>query len=213
MSLRKILIFGTCFWLIGVSFYFLIGTNFLPHILTDQHPYKALGEFYSETLSRDIDTAKTIYNWHLFFGIPFLVIGALQLRDSFRKESFRRHRILGYIYFFLGILANISGLVLLKSPKGGLHWKITIVLFSLFWTISAAVALRAAIQRNFKKHEAWMLRNYSIALFPGFMRIFFVLLLLFPEISKDEAFSLSGWLGFVASLVISQYAIDSKFKT
>ncbi|MEM7333851.1 MAG: DUF2306 domain-containing protein [Chloroflexota bacterium] len=108
---------------------------------------------------------------HIISVTIYSIVGAFQFAPNFRRRHMRWHRQMGWVLAVSGIVAAWSGIWMTfyySKPEGAsflldmirLFFGV-LMLFSIFW---AMVEIR---RRDFKAHEAWMMRGYAIGLGAG----------------------------------------------
>jgi len=136
---------------------------------------------------------------HCLAMITFLVLGVFQLSPSFRSKNPQRHRRLGRIAGFAAIFGGVTGIWMTL-----LHLDIATplllagrLLFGSAMAVFMILAIRAAIQRDFRTHRAWVIRTYAIALNAGTLPLIYLpalLLLGEPSPVIDDAIQVAGWM-------------------
>jgi uncharacterized membrane protein len=90
--------------------------------------------------------------------------GPFQFSTPLRRHSPRLHRTLGKIY----VIAVVTGASLAAyidvTVDANKNWMINAGLLSspLAWGLTALIAYRTAVTRNFNVHRQWMIRSYLI---------------------------------------------------
>jgi uncharacterized membrane protein YozB (DUF420 family) len=98
---------------------------------------------------------------HIFTAFVALVLGPLQFIPAIRRRR-KVHRIIGRTYLFAGVLP--SGLLAIPVAvlSGRLITQVGLIIPASLWLVTAFLAFRAARQRDFAAHRAWMMRNYAL---------------------------------------------------
>lgn len=112
---------------------------------------------------------------HMAGGTLMLLLGAANLYVGSTRRFFRFHRKIGYIYLVGGaIAASLAFVLAIASGHGEAGGEFRIQLdaisdtgfalagLALAWLGSAAMAYRAARNRRFESHRAWMIRSYVL---------------------------------------------------
>lgn len=113
---------------------------------------------------------------HMVCGTIMLVFGALNLYIGATRRHFRFHRQVGYIYLVGGTIGASVALLLALATVHGKYiapfafdlTKVSDLGFGLAalavaWLGCAAMGFRAARNRRFESHRAWMIRSYVLA--------------------------------------------------
>ncbi|HKN19797.1 MAG TPA: DUF2306 domain-containing protein [Terracidiphilus sp.] len=101
---------------------------------------------------------------HMLCGITAMFSGSFQFSTRLRKHNPRIHRTLGKIYVIAVVvgasLAAIMDLTVDIDP----NWMVNVGYLShpLAWGLTALIAYRTAVTRNFNVHRQWMIRSYLI---------------------------------------------------
>jgi predicted membrane protein DUF2306 len=129
------------------------------------------------TLS-NVGSHKQHFGWvfaHMAGGTIMLFLGAANLYVGATRRYFRHHKSLGYLYLFGGAIgASIALMLALASPhrKGAEGFAVNMAATSdmgyalatlaAAWLICAAMGWRAAKNRRYDSHQAWMIRSYVL---------------------------------------------------
>ena len=111
---------------------------------------------------------------HLLFAVLLTSAGALQLLPVVRRRWPRLHRWNGRAYLSAAVIASISGLVMVWTPPGtvgDLSQHLATTLNAVLILLSAAMAWRAALRRQFDLHRQWALRLFLLVGGVWFFRI------------------------------------------
>ncbi|MEM1000500.1 MAG: DUF2306 domain-containing protein [Bacteroidota bacterium] len=146
---------------------------------------------------------------HRVGGSAYVIIGILQFSKKLRKNRPRLHRNLGKIFLLLSVALGVGGaLMSIVVPFSGIKETIPTVFFSgmfMFFTYKAYVTARA---KQFLKHREWVIRNFAIGIAVATIRFYYVLLLYGTDLSIQDVFATSVWMGFVTNMVIAEIWID-----
>ena len=140
--------------------------------------------------------------WHVVGATLFCLLGAAQLAWPARARRSRWHRRLGWLALPGGLAAAISGLWMtalyaipaeLQGPLlQGVRWVVGTVMVA-----ALVLALRAARQRRFDAHSAWMVRAYAMGQGAGTQVLMILPLILFTQtpvgLTRDLLMS-AAWL-------------------
>ena len=150
---------------------------------------------------------------HVFSALFVLPAGFTQFSGSLRKHYPRIHKRMGWLYVLVTLLlAGPSGLVIGMYANGGVPSRIAFCLLAFLWMLFTAIALRKAIQKNIKAHQAWMVRSFALALSAITLRAWkYILVALFHPRPMD-VYQLVAWLGWTLNLVLAECWIIYKFR-
>lgn len=103
---------------------------------------------------------------HFLAGGIILVLGCLQLLEGLRNRYPAAHRIAGRIYVVACLLAAVGGLVfiMLKGTIGGVVMDIGFTGYGVLMFLAAIQTVRFARRKEFKRHRAWALRLFALAI-------------------------------------------------
>jgi hypothetical protein len=106
---------------------------------------------------------------HMAGGTFMLFVGAANLYVGATRRHFRHHKTLGYLYLAGGAVGASLALVrALRNPHGDggaggtgdLGYALAAL--ALAWIVCAIMAWRAARNRRYDSHRAWMIRSYVL---------------------------------------------------
>ena len=178
------------------------------------------GAFRLADLTRDppptgvLDIRYVQHPWltlfHIVPGLLFLTLAPLQFVARIRKRRIGLHRGLGRI---LAICAAISGILALvvnfRFPAfGGISTQAATVFFGAVFLFSLTKAIRHIRRKEVGPHREWMIRTFALAMGVATIRVFLVLLTALSELSLEEVFGASFWLGFSVNLLVAEVWIN-----
>jgi hypothetical protein len=154
---------------------------------------------------------------HAMTGTVMLVNGALNIYLGVTRRHARLHKPLGLTYLIGGSIAAISAIALALSNghskanaefavdpmrSNDLGWALATL--GMAWLVAAGMGYRAALNRQFSSHQAWMIRGYVLVWS-------FVLCRLigkvpsFPELGSGATIT---WLSWIVPLLICEVALQ-----
>eukprot|EP00931_Biecheleriopsis_adriatica_P069280 TRINITY_DN43147_c0_g1_i1.p1 TRINITY_DN43147_c0_g1~~TRINITY_DN43147_c0_g1_i1.p1 ORF type:complete len:389 (+),score=32.72 TRINITY_DN43147_c0_g1_i1:65-1231(+) len=150
---------------------------------------------------------------HILPSISALALGPLQHNEVFRKNSYLRHRIIGWIYA-VSIVAGASGAYYLSLVSTVPLWSVLgFVVLASAWLITLAVAIISICQRPAKKeedpdlwyakvhqHRLWMTRNYGLTFAATTLR--WQMTCMWTIFGQDLGYALLSWTSWVPNLLI-----------
>jgi Predicted membrane protein (DUF2306) len=154
---------------------------------------------------------------HAVSGTVMLVIGAINLYLGATRQFFSLHRPLGLAYLLGGSISAVSAIVLAlgnghRKPSiefaveplrsNDLGWALATL--GAAWLVCAAMGYRAALNRRFPSHQAWMTRSYVLVWS-------FVLCRLIGEIPSFPQLGSGGaiaWLSWTVPLMVCEVALQ-----
>lgn len=157
---------------------------------------------------------------HAVGGTGMLVLGAANLYIGSTRRGLRFHRKVGLGYLLAGGFGALSALVLALATVHGKHvdpfafdlWRVSdmgwaLASLALAWCACASMGWRAARNRRYDNHRAWMIRSYVLAWS-------FVLCRLIPEIPGIAALAELGdgaaisWLSWIVPIGVAEVALQ-----
>lgn len=114
---------------------------------------------------------------HLASAVLILLAGALQFVPQFRTRFPAVHRWSGRTYILSAFALSLAGVYMhwFRGPFGDLPQHIGGTLNAVLIWLSAAMALRYAMARNFRVHRRWALRLFLLVSASWFFRVTFFL--------------------------------------
>jgi len=102
---------------------------------------------------------------HVIFAVAISVAGALQLLPALRRRAPVLHRWNGRIFLASAAILALGGLhlVWVRQAAMGLSASIGVTLNAVLLLAFGALALRAALRRDFAAHGRWALRTFMVA--------------------------------------------------
>lgn len=143
---------------------------------------------------------------HVAGGVVALAAGPFQFSAALRRRAPRWHRRTGYAYFAGVAVGGVAGLAAAGFTDGGLSARVAFALLSVLWLVTAAVAWRAVLRRDFAAHREWMLRNFALTFAAVTLRLWLPLLL-FAGAPFLEAYRTVAWLCWVPNLIAIEFWI------
>ena len=101
---------------------------------------------------------------HMLCGITAMFSGPFQFSTRLRKHNPRLHRTLGKVYVIAVVIGACLAVIMDLTVDIDPNWMINAgyLIHPLAWGLTALVAYRTAVTRNFNVHRQWMIRSYLI---------------------------------------------------
>lgn len=145
---------------------------------------------------------------HLMLAIIMIFGGPFQIVSKVRDYAPTFHRWNGRIYIAIAFVMSITGLfmVWIRGSIGGLIQHISISINAILIMVSAVMAIKYAMARNFKTHRIWAIRLFLLVNGVWFFRVglFFWLTLNRKPVGFDPVTFEGPFLSFLS---FSQYMI------
>lgn len=145
---------------------------------------------------------------HLLLAVIVMLLGSLQLIPQIRTRLPVFHRWSGRLYLLAVVVTSIAGLYMLfvHGTVGGLVLQVAQSLDAFLILVFAGIALRAAMQRDFKAHRRWALRLFMVVSAVWFFRVGLMLWLVIHQ--APVGFDPNTFTGpFVTFIAFAQYVI------
>jgi hypothetical protein len=158
---------------------------------------------------------------HILFGSVALLAGCLQVWPWLRTRYPVVHRWAGRLYLFGGVFpAGVLVLGVAPVSSTGFASAVGNTVLGVLWLATAVAGYRAARQRRYADHRAWMIRNFALTLSIVANRLWLVLFLVLVEtppvvaaFGGDElsriqtAATASIWASWVANLLFVEWYV------
>ena len=141
---------------------------------------------------------------HLAGGMIAILLGALQVSATLRKNYLNLHRWLGRIYVVAVITGGIGGFVMALDSTGGLVTHFGFGLMAVCWVGCTVNAYRYIRAGNIAQHRAWMLRSYALTLAAVTLRIYLPLSQV-AGYEFVEAYRAISWMCWVPNLLVVEW--------
>ena len=151
---------------------------------------------------------------HVFTSLIALAIGPFLLSRKIRNKNRERHKQIGKVYYCCVLFGGLTGLYLAFEATGGIISTLGFGFLSIFWIITAVVALYKIKQRQVKQHRKWMIRNYSLAFAGVTLRIWLLIFVLIAGIENYQtSYIIISWLCWLPNLLIAEFYVKKSDKT
>jgi hypothetical protein len=103
---------------------------------------------------------------HFAAGGVILALGCIQFIAPLRARYPRVHRWIGRVYVLAALCAGVGGLTFIfaKGTIGGATMDLGFGLYGALTVLAAAQAYRYARARDFRRHRAWAMRLFALAI-------------------------------------------------
>jgi len=141
---------------------------------------------------------------HMLSGGMALAVASLQLLLIKIQGSVRWHRVLGWAYVASVLMSGFAAFALFGSSIGGLNADLGFSLLSAAWLFSTVRAIQHARNQNWRAHQRWMIRSFSLCFAAVTLRIylgaFFAL-----GVPFEQFYTALAWLCWVPNLVVVEW--------
>ena len=151
---------------------------------------------------------KIAFYVHVTFSIFSLFAGFTQFSKNIRTKFTKIHRVIGWIYLASILLfAAPSGFIIGYYANGGFWSQLAFCLLAIGWFWFSLKALLAIKQKNYKKHQIFMIRSFSLTLSAITLRLWKYLIVLAFQPRPMDVYQIVAWLGWGLNLVIAEILI------
>lgn len=149
---------------------------------------------------------------HAISASLFAVLGAFQFSKGVRARWPRWHRLAGRVLAVAGIASALSGLWMTVAGLIPAHMQ-TPLLYVVRLIVGAAMAAgiglawKAALRRDFRTHEVWMLRAYALGVAAGTQAVVlapWTLLVGVPSPLVKDVLMTAAWL---LNIIVAEWLI------
>jgi uncharacterized membrane protein len=151
---------------------------------------------------------------HIFSAVIFSLLGAFQFAPGIRRRWPRWHRLAGRILVPAGLICALSGLwMTLFYPWpvfDGVYVYVMRLVAGSAMAISLISGTRAIVQRDFLRHEEWMMRGYALGLGAGTQVLTHLPWFIFPEIQGELARAICMGAGWGINIAVAEWVISRK---
>lgn len=148
---------------------------------------------------------------HGAVGALALALGPFQFVESLRRLRPRWHRVNGYIYLTCILVSGGTGLWLAFYTPGGLPATSGFFILAVLWLITGALALRAALKRDFSAHRAWMMRSYALTFGAVTLRIYLGLGVPVAGIPFEQVYGMAAWASWTINLIFIEWLLLRRY--
>lgn len=151
---------------------------------------------------------KLAFYTHVTFSVFSLFAGFTQFSKQIRIKYSKVHRVLGWVYLSSILLfAAPSGLIIGYYANGGFWSQLAFCLLAIGWFYFSFQALIAIKQRDYKKHQIFMIRSFALTLSAITLRLWKYLIVLVFQPRPMDVYQVVAWLGWVLNLLIAEIII------
>lgn len=156
---------------------------------------------------------------HIVSAVVYSMLGAFQFSSGFRLRHPRWHRAAGRLLLPCGFIAALSALWMTQHfPLGKFEGPSVAdfdgrYLYAIRLTVGAAMILflslgvATILQRDFRRHGAWMIRAYALGLGAGTQVFTHIPWFLFPSIHGELARTICMAAGWAINAAVAEWVI------
>jgi uncharacterized membrane protein len=156
---------------------------------------------------------------HMVSSVIYCIVGAFQFAPGFRQRRPHWHRAAGRVLIPCGLMAALSGLLMTQLfPLGNLQGPLVAdydglslyairLMVGLAMTLFLCLGVSTILQRDFRRHGAWMIRAYALGLGAGTHALTHIPWFLFPDIRGELARTLCMAAGWAINAAVAEWVI------
>lgn len=157
---------------------------------------------------------QTVLYVHIAFAAIALLIGPAQFFTALRTRFTKVHRGLGRVYIVSVLIAGAAGLIVSFVSEAGFVGTFGFGALAVLWIFTAVKAYRSVRERDFRAHQAWMIRNFAFTYAAVTLRLWLgVLVLVHLSLGLDGAHAFANayaavpFLCWVPNIVVAEIMI------
>ncbi len=148
---------------------------------------------------------------HIAAGVPFSILGAVQVTPALRRRFPTWHRMAGRALVACGLVTALTGLwmtlVYPWPPGDGVVLYIERLTFGTGMLLSLLVAIDAIRRRDFTAHGEWMIRAYAIGMGAGTQVLTHLPYFLLVGPADESARAILMGAGWVINVLVAEWII------
>ena len=147
---------------------------------------------------------------HVFTSLFTLAAGFTQFSKPIQRNYKRLHRTVGKMYVIAVLFINVpAGFIMAIYANGLLPGKTAFLVLDCLWFFFTYKGWRAAMQKDFRSHEQWMIRSYALTFSAITLRTWRTLLAPFVP-DPLTLYMIDAWMGFVPNLLFAEWLIRKR---
>ncbi|NQY07327.1 MAG: DUF2306 domain-containing protein [Flavobacteriaceae bacterium] len=151
---------------------------------------------------------KIAFYVHVCFSVFSLFAGFTQFSKRIRTQFTKIHKTMGWIYISSILLfAAPSGLIIGYYANGGFWSQLAFCLLAIGWFWFTLKALLSLKQKNYKKHQIYMVRSFALTLSAITLRLWKYLIVLVLQPRPMDVYQIVAWLGWTVNLMVAEIII------
>lgn len=139
---------------------------------------------------------------HVVAGVIALLVGPLQFIRRLRTRLPAVHRATGYVYVTACAIGAPAGFMLALGTTSGPLAAGGFAMAALLWAAFTWRGLRAAVERRFADHRAWMLRSWAMTAAAITLRLMLPFSGLVLGLRFSTAYPVIAWLCWLTNLAL-----------
>lgn len=146
---------------------------------------------------------------HIAASALALTLGPFQFLTTIRAKAPALHRWSGRLYVAACVCGGLAGGAIAMFSSSGAMAGLGFLALAILWLTSTSLALRAALRRDFRGHERWMIRSFALTFAAVTLRIYLPIGI---NLSGEFAlpYTIIAWMSWVPNLLIAEAWLSMK---
>jgi hypothetical protein len=140
---------------------------------------------------------------HVAGAATALLLVPLNLLPQIRRRAPAAHRWIGRVYVVSCLIGGLAGFILAFGSFAGPIATAGFGSLAVIWIGVNAAGWRAALQRRFADHRAWMIRSFALTFGAVTLRLYLALLPLL-HVSFVDGYRAISFLAWVPNLILAE---------
>ncbi len=147
------------------------------------------------------------FSTHIYFGGIALLCGWIQFLKSVRSKHLGFHRLIGKIYVISIILSGTGGFIISYYATGGTITGVGFASLALLWITTTILGYLKVKQKNWKAHQNWMIRSYSLTFAAVTLRLWMPIIMILFGLEFMATYKIVAWLSWIPNLILTEFFI------
>lgn len=146
---------------------------------------------------------------HIAASAVALTLGPFQFLRTIRAKLPALHRWSGRLYVAACVCGGLAGGAIAMFSSSGVIAGLGFLALAILWLTFTSLALRAALRRDFRAHERWMIRSFALTFAAVTLRIYLPIgINLAGEFVLP--YTIIAWISWVPNLLIAEAWLSMK---
>ena len=133
-----------------------------------------------------------------------LLLGPLQFLRTIRTKTPSVHRWIGRIYVAACLAGGLAGGAIALYSSSGLIAGAGFLSLAILWLVFTGLALKSAMQRDFRAHERWMIRSFALTFAAVTLRIYLPIGIGLSEGEFALPYTIIAWISWAPNLLVAE---------
>ena len=149
---------------------------------------------------------------HILLGGLALLIGWLQFSKKLRTKKPLVHKRIGKVYVISALISGTAGIYIGFNATGGIVSASGFISLGVIWLVTTWLAYRAAIKKDFSRHQYLMIFSYAACFAAVTLRIWLPMLIASFDGEFIPAYQIVAWLCWVPNILVAFLIVQQKKK-